>query len=97
MKIPPTLQHNLNKWKQRLPIAEDFIGGYKLFGPHNFTILLKELGLVNKKLIKKEYGMLSEVYKDCAKENVTKHIQHTYYNKNVIGHKESINAIIKRT
>ena len=97
VKIPPTLQHNLNKWKQRLPIAEDFPGGYKLFGPHNFTILLKELGLVNKKLIKKEYGMLSEAYKNCAKENVTKHIQHTYYNKNVMGHKESINAIIEKT
>ena len=41
--------------------------------------------------------MLSEAYKDCAKENVTNHIQHTYYNKNVMGHKESINAIIERT
>ena len=29
--LPETLKNNLNKWKHRLPIAEDFAGNYLLF------------------------------------------------------------------
>ena len=37
--------------------------------------------------------MLSEKYKNYTKENMTDHINYTYHNKNVIGHKESLKNI----
>ena len=55
MKIPETLKTNLEKWKNRIPIQEDFAGNYLLFYPYNFTILLKELGVFNKEKIKEEF------------------------------------------
>ena len=88
-----SLENNLKKWKHRMPIREDFAGGYKLFGSHSFTVLLKELNLIDKKLIKKEYDMLSEKYKEYAKESMLNHINYTYHNKNVISHKESLKNI----
>lgn len=93
LNLPETLSNNLKKWKHRLPIREDFAGGYKLFGSHSFTVLLKELNLINKKLIKKEYDMLSETYKNYAKDSMTDHINYTYYNKSVISHKECLKNI----
>jgi tryptophan halogenase len=93
LKLPSTLENNLKKWKHRIPIREDFAGGYKLFGPHSFTVLLKELNLINKESIKKEYEMLSEKYKNHAKESMINHINRTYYDKNVMSHKESLKTI----
>ena len=93
LNLPETLSNNLKKWKHRLPIREDFAGGYKLFGSRSFTVLLKELNLINKKLIKKEYDMLSETYKNYAKDSMTDHINYTYYNKSVISHKECLKNI----
>ena len=93
LKLPSTLENKLKKWKHRIPIREDFAGGYKLFGSHSFTVLLKELNLIDKKLIKKEYEMLSEKYKNYTKKNMTDHINYTYHNKNVISHKESLKNI----
>lgn len=90
LKVPKTLQNNLNKWKHRLPIQEDFAGGYKLFNAPNFTLLLKELGLVDRKLIKKEYEMASKDLKDYTKKGVKEYMNATYYSKDVIGHKEGL-------
>jgi hypothetical protein len=53
--IPETLSINLRKWKNRIPIQEDFPGGYLLFNVSNFTLLLKELGLFDREKIKKEF------------------------------------------
>ena len=93
LNLPKSLSDNLNKWKHRLPLQEDFLGGYRLFNAPNFTVLLKELNLIDKNLIKKEYEMLSEVYKTYIKNNIQNHINNTYYNKNLIGHKEYLNFI----
>jgi tryptophan halogenase len=90
LKLPNTLKNNLKKWKHRLPIKEDFAGGYKLFGDHNFAVLLKELNLVDKKSIIKEYEMLSDFYKNYIKESMINHINYTYHNKNIISHKENL-------
>jgi len=90
LKLPKTLQNNLNKWKHRLPIHEDFPGGYKLFSAVNFIILLKELGLVDKKLIKKEYEMTSKDLKNYTEKSVKEYMNATYYNVNVVGHKKGL-------
>jgi hypothetical protein len=90
LKLPNTLKNNLKKWKHRLPIKEDFAGGYKLFGDHNFAVLLKELNLINKKSIIKEYEMLSDFYKNYIKKDMINHINYTYHNKNIISHKENL-------
>jgi len=94
LKLPESLKQNLKKWKHRLPIAEDFAGGYKLFGPYSFAVLLKELNLLDKKSIKKEYEMLSKKHKDYTHKHMKKHVEYTYYNKNVLGHKETLKKII---
>ena len=52
--------------------------------------MLKELSLINKRLLKKEYDMLSEDLKNYTRHNIEKHINATYYNTDVIGHKERL-------
>jgi len=59
LNLTDTLKYNLEKWKHRLPIREDFLGGYKLFNENNFTIILKELGLFNNEKIKYTHDSLS--------------------------------------
>jgi len=93
LNLPKSLSNNLNKWKHRLPLQEDFLGGYRLFNAPNFIILLKELNLIDKKLIKREYDMLSEKFKICIKNDINNHINNTYYNKNLIGHKEYLKLL----
>ena len=56
--LPDSLKNNIKKWKNRLPIYEDFENSYLLFKDPNFIILLKEYGLFNKKNIKYEYNLL---------------------------------------
>lgn len=93
LKLPKSLSDNLNKWQHRLPIKEDFFGGYKLFNDPNFTVLLKELNLIDKKLIKKEYDMLSDHYKTHTRNEIENHINYTCLNKNLIGHKEILKKL----
>ena len=85
--LPESLSKNLKKWKHRLPIQEDFSSVYNLFGPHNFAILLKELNLVDKKSIKKEYDMLSDPIKFEVDRQVSSMIDHDNNNRDIKGHK----------
>ena len=81
--LPLSLKNNLQKWKHRLPLKEDFPGSYLLFNAPNFTIILKELNLINKKSIKKEYNSLSNIFKDHVKNNIRQDTS-----LNTLGHKE---------
>ena len=81
--LPLSLKNNLQKWKHRLPLKEDFPGYYLLFNAPNFTIILKELNLINKKSIKKEYNSLSNIFKDHVKNNIRQDTS-----LNTLGHKE---------
>ena len=91
--LPESLSKNLKKWKHRLPIEEDFPGGYRLFGPHNFAILLKELNLVDKKSIKKEYDMLSDPLKLEVNRKMSLLIDHYNSDKDLKGHKELLKEL----
>lgn len=93
LNLPKTLSNNLNKWKHRLPIQEDFPGNYQLFNAANFTVLLKELNLIDKKLVKKEYEALSDGYKKYINTIMEEYIKNRSSNKNAIGHKEYLKNI----
>tara|TARA_A100001011_G_scaffold68776_1_gene70174 strand:+ start:1323 stop:2750 length:1428 start_codon:yes stop_codon:yes gene_type:complete len=89
--LPSSLKINLKKWKNRLPIKEDFSSGYQLFNENNFAVILKELNLVDKKSIKKEYDSLSKVFKDYTEQKV-KDYNKFYSDTNTLGHKQFLQS-----
>ena len=93
-KIPESLKILLSKWKNRLPIAEDFSSNsYILFHPHNFIVLLKEYNLFNINNIKKEFDALDPSLKKLVQ---TKFKDYNNYYKNCtdkISHKEFLKSI----
>lgn len=89
--LPLSLKINLEKWKYRLPIEEDFPGGYQLFNGNNFAILLKELNLVDKKSIKKEYNSLSKDFKDYTEQKIRDYNKF-YSDTNTLGHKQFLQS-----
>ena len=90
LKIPESLNKNLKKWEKRIPIREDFKGNYLLFYEHNFVVILKELNLIKKQFLKKEYNELNKEIKDDIQFKINNHINF-YNNENLIGHKHFLN------
>jgi hypothetical protein len=85
--IPESLKYNLEKWKTKIPIAEDFKNSstYSMFGPSNFITVMAGLNLFNKEAILKEYNFLSDNIKNygniliaqqISDQNATKYITH---------------------
>ena len=79
--------NNLKKWRHRLPIAEDFKTRYALFKESNFSIILKELNLVDKEFLKKEYDMLNDLIKNDIQIRVNNLINYQK-NSDLISHKK---------
>ena len=94
LKIPKSLEDILEISKNRLLINEDFEHKYLLFKEQNFTIILKELNLINVDQIKKEYNNLSENLKNLTKENIGKFLNHKYFE---ISHKKFLNSLRRQT
>ena len=92
--LPESLSKNLETWKYRLPLAEDFKGSYLLFNPENFIIILKELNLLNKKNIKREFNSLSNSHKDWAIHSVKTSLENNNYKGNYHGHKSFLKNLI---
>lgn len=92
-KMPDSLLNKLDTWKHRLPIDEDFPGGYYIFNPHNFIILLKEYGLLNKDSIKKEYSLINLNLRNLTRKNYQNY-KNYYLNDKRTGHKEFIKQIL---
>ena len=71
---------------------EDFNSEYVLFKPENFSIILKELNLVDKKSIKKELNDLSKPFKDYLNDSINRQIN---WDKNAvkIGHKQYLTSL----
>jgi tryptophan halogenase len=91
--LPDTLKHNLEKWSDRLPINEDFKNNYTLFNAHNFAVLLKELNLVNKESIKREYEMIDQGTRGLIKNSIASHIKTFKYNIKAMSHKKYLNTL----
>jgi hypothetical protein len=93
LSIPDSLEKNLEKWKYRLPIREDFMDTkYFLFYESNFTSVLYGLNMINIKNIKKEYENHSNEIKNIIEKNINKDIE-LYSSKEKISHKEYLNFI----
>ena len=93
--LPSSLESNLRKWKKRLPIKEDFDGEYNLFNSENFSIILKELKLIDVKSIKKEFDNLSKRYKNYLYDKIKR--QKEWDNKvKAVSHKQYIKIVTER-
>ena len=57
LELTDSLKANLDIWRNRLPVHEDFSDrtGYVLFSTDHFTLILEGLGLYNRDNIRKEY------------------------------------------
>lgn len=88
LNLPESLQNNLEKWKYRLPIFEDFKTKFVLFKEPNFIILLKELNLLNVDFLKKEYNLLNDSVKKNIENNINNLIYYNNLNLNLIDHKQ---------
>jgi len=91
LNIPDTLKSKMNIWKNRMPIREDFEDNrYILFSEPNFAIILKELDLLDKKKIIKEY----DYHNDNLKEEVERIFN--YFREGElsdVGHKQYLSSL----
>jgi tryptophan halogenase len=87
IEIPESLNYNLEKWKNKLPIREDFynISTYAMFSEANFITVLAGLNLFNRDAIFQEYNFLQDYLKNDANnivlqslhdENISKYFEH---------------------
>jgi len=90
-KIPSSLNDILEKSKNRLLIKEDFSNEYLLFTEENFTIVLKELNLIDLKKINYEYNNLSKHLKTLTEKYVMNILNK---NHNIISHKKFLNNYV---
>jgi tryptophan halogenase len=93
-EIPDSLKCNLEKWKTKLPIDEDFINTsrYSMFGHANFIVVMGKLNLFDNKSIGHEYNFLS----DNLKNITTSIIEESFFLENThkyTNHKEVIKNI----
>jgi hypothetical protein len=93
LSIPESLEKNLEKWKHRLPIREDFTDtNYFLFYESNFTSVLYGLNMFDSNNIKKEYENYSLNIKNFVKTAISED-NNLYEVKEKINHKEYLNYI----
>ena len=95
-EIPESLKHNLEKWKTKIPISEDFKNSstYLMFTESNFTVVMKGLNLFNKSAISKEYSFLSNDLKNHTKDLI-KNVKSLETQIETLNHKEIIDIIRK--
>ena len=92
LEPPKTLKENLKKWKNRLPVNEDFKEtNYYLFFEQNWASVLWGLDLFNKESIKKEYNSYDNEWRDYTKNEVN--IWKKSYENPMISHKEFLSLI----
>lgn len=88
---PDSLNENLNIWKHRLPIKEDFsnCSNYRLFDADNFILVMHGLGLIDKKSIEEEYKSYNPYVHELADFIINDRLK---FEKNVdrIKHKDFI-------
>ena len=87
LEIPESLKYNLEKWKTKLPINEDFrnISHYSMFSASNFLVVMAGLDLFDNKAILQEYNALCDQIKNVTEqtlnglffeENIKKLVEH---------------------
>jgi tryptophan halogenase len=94
IKIPESLQYNLEKWENKIPIQLDFDGTshYRMFNSGNFTQILYGLNKFNVDSIKKQFDYIPDLLTVAAKHKLQeKLLKNELMPK--IGHKEYITAL----
>ena len=94
LEIPDSLQNNLEKWKTKLPISEDFKNNstYSMFGPANFITVMHGLNLFDNEAILKEYEFLSNNNKNISSDMINQAKNEDNFFK-FIKHKDIIKII----
>jgi len=93
-KIPDSLKENLEVWKNKLPIAEDFsqLSDAILFKSLHFLMVLQGLGIFNIEKIKEEFESYPEIIKDST-ANAVNEIKDFHKNAKVTSHKSMLEQI----
>jgi tryptophan halogenase len=94
IKLPESLENNLQIWKNKMPIREDFKNQspHCLFWEDNFIFIMHGLKLFNIDSIKKEYYSLSPTIQYFA-EDTLKNQKINELNKIGISHKKYIQIV----
>ena len=96
VKLPDSLQKNLNVWRHKMPVADDFdnVSPYVLFKDLHFVFILHGLGLFDQDSIIREYNTMPQGAREHA-IGVIEDLMNT--NKSIqddtITHKQMLQAI----
>ena len=93
---PESLKRNLDKWKNRLPIQEDFGNlGYQIFSDLNFTSVLLGTGFwKDKQKLKDEWNSYSPDIRKYIRLKITEELNFINY-KAKLPHKEFLDIVRK--
>ena len=94
VEIPESLNYNLEKWKTKLPIAEDFRdqSTYSMFSSQNFAVVMAGLNLFDNDAILQEYNFSSDSLKRYT-ESITTTVWLEDQVKKSMDHKKIIEII----
>jgi len=94
LELPDSLKSNLEQWRYKLPIKEDFynVSQYALFTEANFIVVMQGLGLFDQESIKKEYQMLHSLIREHA-DNLVAHEINFLKETKEISHKMMLSVI----
>lgn len=97
IKLPNSLEENLQRWRKNLPISDDFRGStdYKLFNDAHYLQVLAGLKLFDRQAISNEYAMMHPAIKEMADNHLRERRTYEIINPTV-GHKEYIKTIRER-
>lgn len=94
VEIPESLKYNLEKWKTKLPIAEDFRdqSTYSMFSSPNFAVVMAGLNLFDNDAILQEYNFSSNNLKGYT-ENIANSVWLEDQVRKSMDHKKIIQII----
>ena len=94
VELPDTLKNQLDIWKNRLPIKEDFPNSeYLIYNSHNFLLTLYGLNLLNTDELKKQYNFLNDNLKSEVELSVSAISSLLKNELHTIGHKQVLTEI----
>ena len=93
-ELPESLLENLEMWKYKLPISEDFSGqsNYILFTEDNYTLVMNGLDLFDRKSIYNEYQTLNTFAQNNANLIIDEEL-HNERNLKTITHKNFLKLV----
>ncbi len=77
VNIPDSLADNLNMWKTRLPIADDFTDHTKkiIFNEYNYILVMYGLGLLDTQAVRKQFESIPMEAKQFVEQQIQSKLQ----------------------